>query len=175
MKKLLLLGLTVIAMTACKQEEQRYFSDSAEIETLKSGINAYESGDWEAWRSHFADTAKVYVNSTEAMSVDERLANMKDMTDAMTSYGFDHDDEFIEMVKDKKNETWVYYWATHTGTFSESGNELTIPVHLAVRFIDGKIVAEHIYFDATEMNAEFEAMATAAAEEMAEEMEEPEN
>lgn len=175
MKKLLLLGLAVIAMTACKQEEQRYFSDSAEIETLKSGINAYESGDWEAWRSHFADAAKIYVNSTEGISLDERLTGMKDMTGAMSSYGFDHDDESIEMVKDKEDETWVYYWATHTGTFSASGNELTIPVHLAVRFVDGKIVAEHIYFDATEMNAEFAAMAAAAAEEMAEESEEPED
>lgn len=170
MKKLLLLGLAVLTITAC-QQEQRYYSDSDEIETLKSGISAYESQDWEAWRSHFADTAKVFVNSTEGISVNERLANMKDMTAAMASYGFNHDNEFIEMVKDKKDETWVYYWATHTGTFSASGNESTVPVHLAVRFVDGKIVTEHIYFDATEMNAEFAAMAAMAesTEEMADE------
>ena len=162
MKKLLLLGLAVIVMTACKQE-QRYFADSAEITTLKAGIAAYEAGDWEAWKSHWADTAKVFVNSTIGISVDERIAGMKNMTAAMSSYGFNHDDEYIEMVLDKDNKTWVYYWATHNGTFSATNKELTIPVHLAVQFVDGKIVAEYVYFDATEMNAEFAAMADAAA------------
>jgi len=170
MKKLLLLGLAVIVMTACKQE-QRYFADSAEITTLKAGIAAYESGDWEAWKSHWADTAKVFVNSTIGISVDERIAGMKNMTAAMSSYGFNHDDEYIEMVLDKDNKTWVYYWATHNGTFSATNKELTIPVHLAVQFVDGEIVAEHVYFDATEMNAEFAAIA-AAKEEMSEEPEE---
>ena len=162
MKKLLLLALAVIVMTACKQE-QRYFADSAEITTLKAGIAAYEAGDWEAWKSHWADTAKVFVNSTIGISVDERIAGMKNMTAAMSSYGFNHDDEYIEMVLDKDNKTWVYYWATHNGTFSATNKELTIPVHLAVQFVDGKIVAEYVYFDATEMNAEFAAMADAAA------------
>jgi len=40
---------------------------------------------------------------------------------------------------------------------------LSIPVNLAVRFVDGKIVTEHVYFDATAMNAEFAAI-TAMAE-----------
>ena len=63
MKKLLLFGLAVIMFTACQNKPQRYFADSAEINTLKEGINAYEAGNWDKWKSHFADTAKVYVNS----------------------------------------------------------------------------------------------------------------
>ena len=74
--------------------------------------------------------------------------------------GFDKTDDHIEMVVDKKDETWVYYWATHKGTL-KNGKELTIPVHLAVRFDGGKIVAEHIYFDATELNNEIAAMMAA--------------
>lgn len=163
MKKILLLGLVILTLTACEKQEQRYFSESAEIETLKAGIAAYEAADWEKWRSHWADTAKVYVNSTTGISVDERIAEMKNMTAAMSSYGFNHDEEFIEMVLDKDNKTWVYYWATHNGTFSATNKELTIPVHLAVQFVDGKIVTEHVYFDATEMNAEFAKMAAAEA------------
>jgi ketosteroid isomerase-like protein len=174
MKKLLLLGLTVITIAACKQEE-RYFSDSTETATLKSGISSYESGDWETWKSHFSDTAKVFVNSTDGMSVENRLTDLKNMTGAMSSYGFDHESDHIEMVIDKKDETWVYYWATHKGTFAATNKELTIPVHLAVRFVDGKIVTEHVYFDATEMNAEFAAIeAMAEPEEEEEEGEEGE-
>jgi len=173
MRKLFLLSLAVIAFTACKQE-QHYFADSAETETLKAGLSSYETGDWEAWKSHFADTAKVFVNSTEGVSVDNRLTELKNMTGAMSSYGFDHENDYMEMVIDKKGETWVYYWATHKGTFAATNKELSIPVHLAVRFVDGKIVTEHVYYDATAMNAEFAAITamTEAESEMTDDIEE---
>lgn len=167
MRKLSILSLALVLMLACQQEskeekQQRYFGDSAEIETLKAGISAYEAGDWDKWRSHFADTAKIYVNSTDPLSIDERVEGLKGMTAAMSSYGFDHEKEHIEMVFDKEDETWVYYWATHNGTFAATSKSLAIPVHLAVRFDNGKIIEEHVYFDATAMNAEFEAIAAAA-------------
>ena len=162
MKKLILLVLAVITITACKQE-QRYFAESEETNTLKAGIAAYEAADWEKWQSHFADTAKIYVNSKDAMSLSDRVAGLKEMTKAMSSYGFDHEKEYIEMVIDKEHETWVYYWALHNGMVAGSEKELSNPVHLAVRFADGKIVEEHVYFDATKMNAEFAAVAAAAA------------
>jgi len=168
MKKLILLGLAVITLTACKQE-QRYFAESEETNTLKAGIAAFESADWEKWQSHFADTAKIYNNSKDAISLADRLAELKDMTNAMSSYGFDHEDEYAEMVLDKEDETWVYYWASYNGIVAGSGKELSVPVHLAVQFVNGKIVEEHIYFDATEMNAQFAAVAAAAAANMEEE------
>ena len=171
MKKLIYLVLIVLTIAACKQE-QRYFSESEETNTLKAGIAAYEAADWETWQSHFADTAKIYVNSKDPMTLTDRVAGLKDMTKAMSSYGFDHDKEYVEMVIDKEHETWVYYWAQHNGTVAGSGKELSIPVHLAVQFADGKIVEEHIYFDATEMNAEFAAVAAAAAAMAEEEPEE---
>ena len=161
MKKLIFLGITMIIFTACQQQEQRYFGESAETKTLQAGISAYENGDWDTWRSHFADTAKIYVNSSKSMSVDERIEGLQGMTTAFKSYGFDHKEEHIEMVLDKEDETWVYYWANHQGTMVNN-KALSIPVHLAVQFSDGKIVAEHVYYDATEMNAEIAAMTQAA-------------
>jgi ketosteroid isomerase-like protein len=169
MKKLFLLGLTLVLFIACQEQKpQRYFADSPEIETLKAGITAYESGDWDAWKSHFVDTAKIFVNSIKPIGLEERAEGLKSMAGAMSSYGFNHDREFIEMVLDKEDETWVYYWAAHKGKFEASGNEVVIPVHLAVQFVDGKIVEEHVYFDATAMNAEFAALAAAEADEDAE-------
>ncbi|MDD7885679.1 nuclear transport factor 2 family protein [Flavivirga sp. 57AJ16] len=164
MKKLPLLLLAVILLIACQKHTQRYFAESAEIETLKSGIKAYETGDWDKWKSHFADTAKVFVNSTKPMTIEKRLEDLKAMTSAMSAYGFNHDKEYIEMVLDKEDETWVYYWAVHLGTFAANNKELAIPVHLAVQFIDGKIVEEHIYFDGTAMNSEFATIANAEVE-----------
>jgi ketosteroid isomerase-like protein len=161
MKKLTYLLLGTFLFLACNQE-QRYFGESSETKALKDGITAYETGDWDRWVSHFADTAKIYVNSTKPVSVTERVASLKEMSSAMSSYGFDHEEEHIEMVVDKNDETWVYYWAAHKGTITANNKTLTIPVHIAVRFADGKIVTEHIYYDSTQLNAEFAAIAAAA-------------
>ncbi|MCA0133438.1 nuclear transport factor 2 family protein [Winogradskyella alexanderae] len=157
MKNLLLLGVLIICFTSCEKQKQRYFAESAETKTLEAGIVAYESGDWEKWRSHFADTAKIYVNSKDPITLAERRTELSAMTEAFSSYGFDKDNDYIEMVLDKDDEIWVYYWAQHSGTMV-NGTELSMPVHLAVQFTEGKITEEHIYFDATAMNAALTAM-----------------
>ena len=147
MKKLILLGIATLLFVACKQEPQRYFAESPEIETVKAGINSYENADWEKWHSNHADTAKFFVNSIKPVTAGERMEQLKEMTGAMSSYGFDHDNEFIEMVLDKDDQTWVYYWSSHNATFAANGEEVSFPVHLAIRFVDGKIVEEHVVFD----------------------------
>jgi len=162
MKKLFLLGLAIVLFTACQEkQEQRYFAESPEIDVLKAGIEAYEKADWDTWRGHFADTAKIYVNSKTPISLDARVTNLKETSEAFSSYGFEKNDTYIEMVLDKKKETWVYYWAQHNATVAANNKALSFPVHLAVQFADGKIVEEHIYFDGTEMNKAFEELAAA--------------
>lgn len=72
------------------------------------------------------------------------------------------------MVLDKEDETWVYFWGTHNGSVKATGKKLSMPVHLAVQFVEGKIVEEHVFFDGTEMNKAMEeaaAMQTESAEE----------
>lgn len=164
MKNLLVIGLFLLAMTSCEEHKQQYFADSDETKTLEAGIAAYESGDWDTWRNHFADTAKIYVNSKEPVTLDARVNELKAMTGAFSSYGFDKEKDHMEMVIDKNDETWVYYWATHNGSMT-NGTNLSIPVHLAVQFVDGKITKEHIYFDGTEMNAAISVMQAEAMEE----------
>lgn len=146
-KKLILLGFTVILFTAC-QQDKRYFAESAETKTLEAGIAAYESGDWDQWKSHFVDTAKIYVNSNKSVSVDKREKDLKAAVSGLSSYGFDKEKQYIEMVKDKEDENWVYFWSTWNGNTNE-GRKISVPVHLALQFIDGKIVEEHIFFDGT--------------------------
>ena len=83
MKKLFLLGLAVILFAACQNKPERYFAESPEINTLKAGITAYEAGDWDKWKSHFADTAKVYVNSPDPLTVTKRAEGLKAMAESM--------------------------------------------------------------------------------------------
>ena len=94
MKKIFLLGLVIVLFTACQEkQEQRYFAESSEIDVLKAGIEAYEKADWGTWREHFSDTAKIYVNSIEPISLDARVNNLKEMSGAFSSYGFNKQEE----------------------------------------------------------------------------------
>ena len=158
-KKIILLVFAVMFFTAC-QQEQRYFAESAETKTLEAGIAAYESGDWDKWKSHFSDTAKIYVNSKESVSVDTRMKQLQNAAATFSTYGFDREKEYVEMVLDKEKETWVYYWANWNAEIAANKNKLSVPVHLSLQFKDGKIVEEHIFFDGTNMAKEMEALAT---------------
>ena len=89
MRQLLIICIIALLFSC---EEQRYFAESDETKTLEAGIEAYENGDWDKWRSHFADTAKIFVNSTEGISLDERLEGLKGLTGEFSSYGFDKTD-----------------------------------------------------------------------------------
>jgi predicted ester cyclase len=146
MKKLFLLAVTLIMFTAC-QQEQRYFSESPEIDSFKASISEYGSGNWEAWHSHFADTAKLYINSLKSITATDLENAQKEMLSNFSSYGFQDKGSFIEMVLDSEDETWVYYWANWHGTLKANGQEIDVPVHLASQYVDGKVVELHDYYD----------------------------
>jgi len=163
MKQLIYLVLVLITITACKQE-QRYFSSSAEIDALKSGISALESRDWEGFKSFYTSDGEIYVNSKDSISVDQRLKDLKEITAALSSFGFEAKGQFFEKVIDDDNETWVNFWGQWSCTFKHNGKQISIPVHITAQFIDGKASEEHLYYDGTVLSAEFSAMA--AAEQM---------
>ena len=146
MKRLLLLGLSVILFTAC-QQEQRYFSESSEITSMKASITQYADGDWEAWSSHFSDTAKFYINSNKAINIDEFKQGQLGLLSNFSSYGFVKEGSFTEMVLDSDDETWVNYWATWKGTLKANGQEIDVPVHITSEYVDGKVVQLYNYWD----------------------------
>lgn len=161
MKKLILLGMIAVVFTACQNQPQRYFENSTEIETLKSGIAAYEQQDWVSWKANFADTAKIHHNSVKGLSPDETIKNFQDMLINFSTYGFQDEGSFYEMVVDKDNETWVNYWGVWKGNLMETNEELVVPVHLTAQFINGKIVEEHAYYDSAPIMAALEAIEAA--------------
>ena len=156
-----MLVLAVAMLTAC--QKQRYFSESAEIDSLKAGIAAYESGDWDTWRSQFADTCKVYHNSTEAASIDDVLKSHQEMLANFSNYGFDKNEGFYEMIVDDKEETWINYWGVWNGVFKANNDSIKVPVHLTARYVDGKVVKEYGYWDTGALVKTLEGIAAEAA------------
>jgi hypothetical protein len=66
------------------------------------------------------------------------------------------------MILDDKGETWVYFWGTWEGTLSANGEKIELPVHLAMQFMDNKIVKEHGYWDNMPMREALSALEAAA-------------
>lgn len=160
MKKLFLLGLTLILFFNCEKPKQRYFSESPEISSMKASITEYNNGDWESWRTHFADTAKLYINSLKSISTSDLENAQKEMLLSFSTYGFQDKGSFVEMVIDSTEKTWVNYWANWHGTLKDNGKEIDVPVHITAQYIDGKVVKMYDYYDSNPITvalAEIEA------------------
>ena len=94
MKKLILIALAGLFVIACQEKHPvRFTTSSAEIDSYKKGIDAYEKADWATWSGMFADTAKIYHNTWDnpstAAEVEERHINT---LSNLSSYGFDKDE-----------------------------------------------------------------------------------
>ena len=167
MKKLFLLVLALILFIACNNKPQRYFEESAEIETTKAGIKAYETQDWDTWKANFADTAKIYHNTNKASTPDEIMVGMKQMLSNFSSYSFNDKGTEYEMIIDKDGETWVNCWNIWRGKAKLTDKELIVPVHLTLQFVNGKITQEYAYYDTSGISATIaEIEATKMTEEM---------
>lgn len=147
MKKLILLGLTIVLFSACSK--QRYSQDTPEIEIVKSLIENYNTKSYDL--SMYADTSKTYFNTNTPILSSEVLKYHEQNDINYKERGFLKENQEYEMVVTDDGETWVNSWLDWKGTLAANNKEVTIPIHLTYQFIDGKIVREHGYWDPTEI------------------------
>lgn len=147
MRKLIWTGVVLLLIVACQQGPDRWTNQSPEIDAVKSLISDYNAGNWDAWKGHYADTAKLYHNSTEPADIAQTLEGLQGYLEPISEYGFSDKDVFYEMIIDDKNEKWVNFWGTWEGKVGALDRDLKIPVHLTAQFMDGKIVEEHAYYN----------------------------
>jgi len=163
MKRIVIALLVVGFFWACKEQgPARYTVTSVEIDEAKALLSEYEKGDWEAWMTHYADTAKVYHNSNTAVTAAEALDAHKGALTNVSAYDFADEGQFTEMIIDDKGEKWVYFWGTWEGTLSANGEKMELPVHLAMQFVDNKIVEEYGFWDNSPMTEAIRALEAAA-------------
>lgn len=148
MKKLLFLGLALVLCIACDQKEPvRWTKTSPEVDVAKALVKDYQEGNWDSWLSHYSDTAKVYHNSINHITTEQLRDNFKNTLTNYSSYGFSDEDIFYEMIIDDDGDKWVYFWGTWEGNLAESNKKIVLPVHLALKFVDNRIVLEYAYYD----------------------------
>ncbi|MGB5667368.1 MAG: nuclear transport factor 2 family protein [Maribacter sp.] len=168
MKNLLLLGLAIVLFTACKEQgPERWTNMSPEIDVTKALVKDYEDGNWESWSSHYADAAEVHHNSVESITQQQLQDGLKADIMNYSSYGFSHaDDEiFFEQIIDDKGDKWVYFWGTWEAVMKGNNEKYQIPVHIALKFVDNKIVEEHGFYNRSAIDAAIKQIADMKAAE----------
>lgn len=158
MKKVFLMGLVIVFITACGKQETRYTQQSPEIETVKKLIDNYNNHIYDT--SVFADTSKAFFNSSkdEFMSPSETVAMHKENDKLYSERRFTDEDPEYEMVVTDDGETWVNCWLDWEGTLAANNKTFHMPVHLTYRFADGKIVREVAMFDPSEIILEVQTI-----------------
>lgn len=158
MKNVLLVLAAFLLITNCKEKEQHYFTEGPEIELFKEFTNKYEAADWENWVDFYSPNAKTYHNQwSDSRTPAELLELIKLAVAPLSSHTFD-DDFVIEKIIDKDGKTWVNYWANWRGKFSETGKEITMPIHISANFVNGKIVEEYAMYNMSEWLSEIDAL-----------------
>jgi hypothetical protein len=155
MKKLILLGLTIILFASCeKKKTPQFMTSSPEINVLKLLLKDYEEGNWTNWAGHYADGARIRHNTIEPITTEELQKNFIVVINNLSDYKFSQKENeiFFEMIVDDKGDNWVYFWGIWKGTVSGVNKELVMPVHIAYKFINGKIDSEYAFYDPTLIN-----------------------
>lgn len=163
MKKLVCIIFALILFNACqKKEPQRYFSDSAEIESSKKLIGHFASHNYEGIKEIYSDSVKIYDNSVDPVSLSDMITGMKANEDMMESMKVKDSAEY-EMVLTKDNETWVNSWYTIVGRFKGLNNDIVVPCHSTFQFKDGKIIKEYSYYNVLPIYQEMEKLKDTSA------------
>lgn len=161
MKKKIIILLTLVLTAACQPKgPERYATSGPEIDRVKSLIEDYQKGDWEAWKGHYADTAKIHHNSPKSVSLSpkELNENLKAILATTSSYKFDEKPIYYEKIIDDEGKTWVNFWGDWRGTIAATNKELVIPVHLSLHMADGKIQEEYGMYNLAEYMTQMEAI-----------------
>jgi len=161
MKKLILIGLAIMLVTACQEKgPDRWTLTSPEVDVVKALINDYEDGNWDSWLSHYDSSAKVHHNEFDLSPQELQDILKQDITN-YTNYGFSQEDGniFYEQIIDDKGDKWVYFWGTWKANLKHTKKDYKIPVHLACKFVNSKIVEEHGFYNRSSIDAVFKEMA----------------
>lgn len=156
MKKLLL-GFAIVLFVSCQEKgPERYTTNSSNIDVVKTLVTDYEDGNWDGWLSHYSQDAKVQHNEFKFSPKELQDALKSDITN-YTEYSFSHEENeiFFEQIVDDKGDIWVYFWGTWKANIKGTDKEYIVPVHLACKMVDNKIVEEYGYYNRSAIDATF--------------------
>jgi hypothetical protein len=143
----MLFFLTSICFVACQQPKKHYFEASPEVDSVKKSLTAFLNQDWVTFRSLYSDSAKIAINTSDKekfINNDQHLESEKEAFTTFTDIKFQDVD--YKMVITDKGEKWVLMWYNAIAK-TKGGVDVKFPAHETFRFVEGKIVFQHNYYD----------------------------
>lgn len=149
MKNIFYSGLIALLLVGCQpQGPERYSTSGTEIDMVKALLADYEQGNWDAWHTKYADTAKVYYNNMQtAITPKEASEGHQQSIAQVSAYSFKDDPIFYEKIVDDDGKTWVNFWGVWEATVKGDDKPVNVAVHLSLNVEDGKVVEEYGYWD----------------------------
>ncbi len=142
-------AIEVIQVELKSAKTPRWTTTAAEIDVSKALVKDYQDGNWASWSKHYADTAKSFHNTTTGITPAALQEGLQATIKKLASYRFSDKEIFYERVVDNNGDTWVYFWATWEGKTAAGSQDIVVPVHIALKFVNNKIVREYAYYDAS--------------------------
>jgi hypothetical protein len=146
MRKILCL-LSLLSIMACQAPKTQYFETGPEIESVQKSLEAFLKQDWATFRSIYADSAKIAVNTSDNgkfINNDQHIEEEKATHAGFTDIKF-NDVEYKMIITDK-GEKWVLMWFNASAK-AKSGVEVRVTGHEKFLFVDGKIVFQMNFYD----------------------------
>jgi hypothetical protein len=132
---------------ACQAPQNQFTEVSPEIESVQKSLDAFLKQDWTTFRSIYADTAKIAVNTSDIMKfinndqhIEEEKATHENFTDIKFA------DVDYKMLITETGEKWVLVWFNASAR-TRSGVEVKISGHEKFHFVNGKVVFQMNYYD----------------------------
>jgi hypothetical protein len=141
--KNILLFLSAATLLSCQTRQQQFFTSCPEIDLVKKMNAAYVSGDWQAMRSGYADTAKVYDNTwrdAKPLTAGDFLAGLQAAVGDYSEYSI-AGDAVYEMIVTDDGQKWVHNWFLWKGVH-KNGTEVRMPIHLSLMIVGDKVVTQ---------------------------------
>ena len=166
MKKIILTILTIVILFSCNQGVQVTFDDN-NSNAIRAHFQNYLNNDMDGLKELWSPDVKVYLNSKQAIGVDELVALLEAQHagfDPITmSFGEDGGEDLGVWVQtitypalgEYPPATMTQSWFDWNATGKVSGKKIVLPAHIGFRWGDnGKIVEEWHNYDTQEMMAE---------------------
>ena len=138
------IGLFVVLVLSASAAEP----EDAAAQMIREKFGDYHAGDWDAWKSKYADGAKIFYNSVDtSLTVDEAVAGHVQSIVPLSHYRFRDEDTRITAVLDENGYMRVHFVSVWRATFSSTGESVAVPTAVEYLIENGKVVEERGYWD----------------------------
>lgn len=111
-------------------------------------VKAYETGNWEALKNNTSNNVQFYnLGSFDSLDINQTIQYWQKGRETATPVLSDDGVWLAVAVPQGPREgNWVLHWGTNTLSYP-TGETVTFPYHVALKFFEDKVTQVHFYYD----------------------------